>query len=178
MGRLAPASTKELHISVAETVLNKESGWRALAGTTDFGAIADPSSSDPSRRLAFDLFVDRVGSYVGSYYVSLRGHVDALVFAGGIGERSDRLRKAVVESCACLGFELDDAKNSDPAAAAGAPVVREIGGAGRAQKVLVCTTDEQFEMARGAADDPALWVEDGDDTPGLTLLRVKSGDAH
>ncbi|ROW11392.1 hypothetical protein VMCG_01089 [Cytospora schulzeri] len=196
VGRLAPASTKELHISVAETVLNKESGWKALTGTTDFGAIADPSSSSssstdhPSHQLAFDLFVDRVCAYVGSYYVSLRGRVDALVFAGGIGERSDRLRKAVVESCACLGFEIDDARNSAVARGGGdddddddGHVVREIGSSsrrdnGQVHKVLVCTTDEQFEMARGAAEDPALWMEDGDDTPDLTLLRVKSGDFH
>ncbi|KUI54122.1 putative acetate kinase [Cytospora mali] len=183
VGRLSPASTKELHISVAETVLNKESGWKALTGTTNFGVIADPASADPSHQLAFDLFVDRVCSYVGSYYVSLRGQVDALVFAGGIGERSDRLRKTVVESCACLGFAIDDARNSAPGDV-GDGVVRDISSSSssstRGHRVLVCTTDEQFEMARGAAEDPALWVEDGDDTPDLTLLRVKShgGDAH
>lgn len=175
---------------MAETVLNKESGWKALAGTADFGAVAAGGPpAGPARRLAFDLVADRVSAYVGSYYVSLRGEVDALVFAGGIGEGSGRLRRAVVESCACLGFEVDGARNS-AAAGEGAAVVREIGGGGggggssrsvggRGHKVLVCKTDEQFEMARGAAEDPALWVEDGDDgTPELTLLRVKSRDAH
>ena len=178
VGKLSPASTKELHISVAETILNKEAGWKALTGTTNFGVIADPASTDPMHQLAFDLFVNRVCSYVGSYYVSLRGQVDALVFAGGIGERSERLRRAVVDNCACLGFEVDDAKNSAAAADGAGAVVREIGSSrkdGQVHKVLVCTTDEQFEMARGAAEDPALWVEDGDDTPDLTLLRVKSG---
>ena len=181
MGKLSPASTKDLHISVAETILNKESGWKALTGTTNFGEIADPTSFDPSHQLAFDLFVDRVSAYVGSYYVSLRGEVDALVFAGGIGERSDRLRRTVVENCACLGFSIDEAKNSAGAGTGDDGVVREIGSserAGRTLKVLVCTTDEQFEMARAAAEDPALWVEDGDDTPDLTLLRVMSGEAH
>lgn len=182
VGKLSPASTRELHISVAEAILNKESGWRALTGTTNFGVIADPSSADPRHQLAFDLFVDRVCAYVGSYYVSLRGQVDALVFAGGIGERSDRLRRAVVENCACLGFEIDDVRNSSGGGGGGDEVVREIGSStgrdGRAHKVLVCSTDEQFEMARGAAEDPALWAEDGDDTPDLTLLRVKSGEAH
>lgn len=182
VGKLSPASTKELHISVAETILNKEAGWKALTGTTNFGVIADPASKDPMHHLAFDLFVNRVCSYVGSYYVSLRGQVDALVFAGGIGERSGRLRRAVVDNCACLGFEVDDGKNSAVGGGGAGDddgaVVREIGSSskdGQVHKVLVCTTDEQFEMARGAAEDPALWVEDGDDTPDLTLLRVKSG---
>ncbi|ROW16249.1 hypothetical protein VPNG_01836 [Cytospora leucostoma] len=177
VGKLSPASTKELHISRAETILNKESGWKALTGTTNFGAIADESSDDPSHKLAFDLFADRISAYVGSYYVSLRGQVDALVFAGGIGEKSDRLRRTVVENCACLGFEIDDDKNS---AKGDDAVVREVGSSttrrdGKVQKVLVCATDEQFEMARGAADDPALWTDDdGDETPELTLLRVRS----
>src|SRR4051794_25655985 len=79
-GKLAPASTKELHITTAEQILNKESGWKALTGTTDFGKIS--SSDDEKCRLAFDIFVDRILGYVGSYYVTLGGNVDALVFAG------------------------------------------------------------------------------------------------
>lgn len=148
MGKLSPASTRELHISRAETILNKESGWRALTGTADFGAIADESSSGdpPSHRLAFDLLADRVSACVGAYYVSLRGRVDALVFAGGIGEKSARLRRAVVESCACLGFEVDEAKNAAVGTGGGDAVVREVGSSssstgnsrgGRVQKVLV-----------------------------------------
>lgn len=172
MGKLSPASTKDLHISVAETILNKESGWKALTGTTDFGTIA----SDPRHKLAFDLFVDRVCGFVGAYYVALAGQVDALVFAGGIGEKSDRLRTAVVAQCACLGFELDRAENERRDA--GDAVVREVGAGsppragGRAHRVLVVRTDEQFEMARAAARDPALWEDDKGDVPELSLLQV------
>ncbi|KAA8567060.1 hypothetical protein EYC84_010137 [Monilinia fructicola] len=110
VGKLSPSSTDSLHISRAEEILNKESGWKSLTGTTNFGTIA--SSSDPKMRLAFDIFVDRILSYVGHYYVSLRGNVDALVFAGGIGEKSDVLRKRVVDEVRCLGFEIDAEKNA------------------------------------------------------------------
>lgn len=164
---------------MAEQILNKESGWKAMTGTTNFGTIA--ASSDPRHRLAFDLFVDRVCAFVGSYYVTLRGQVDALVFAGGIGERSGRLRAAVVEQCACLGFAIDDDRNdADADAADPAAVVWEVGRPverdGRTHRVLVVRTDEQLEMAHAAAEDPALWVDDIDDeVPDLTLLRVKSG---
>ena len=134
------------------------------------------ASDDPAHRLAFDLFVDRVCGFVGSYFVTLRGRVDALVFAGGIGEHSDRLRAAVVDQCACLGFAVDPEANARKLV----DVVQDIGSpaGGPDRRVLVCQTDEQFEMARAAAEDPALWVEDGDDTPDLTLLRVMSGEAH
>ncbi|KAH6659900.1 acetate kinase [Truncatella angustata] len=151
VGKLSPSSTKELHISRAEEILNKESGWKALTGTTNFGVIA--GSDDPKCKLAFDLFVDRVLGYVGSYYVSLGGKVDALVFAGGIGEKSDKLRQRVVEQAGCLGFEIDDALNGNPIQ----DVVQDVGKESAKHRTLVCLTDEQFEMARGCAQDPELW---------------------
>ncbi|CAK7203953.1 hypothetical protein SEUCBS139899_006703 [Sporothrix eucalyptigena] len=158
VGRLSPASTSDLHISRAEEILNKEAGWKAMTGTTNFGAIAAAGDDKPGHQLAFDLFIDRVCGFVGSYYVTLRGQVDAIVFAGGIGERSDRLRKAVVEQCACLGFAIDDAANKDAAKAKG--VVTDLTGktGGKNQhRVLVCRTDEQLEMAREGSADEKLW---------------------
>jgi len=174
VGKLSPASTKELHISRAEEILNKESGWKALTGTTNFGTITaalDSSSKSNSKlseeevanmRLTFNLFVDRICGFIGSYYVSLQGQVDALVFAGGIGEKSDRLRQAVVEQVSCLGFgpvdkdanvtrvkeELDD----DHAVIEIASTSKKGG-----HRVLVCKTDEQFEMARACAEDGEFW---------------------
>ncbi len=99
-------------------------------------------------------------AFVGSYYVSLHGRVDALVFAGGIGERSALLRRAVVDQCACLGFALDPAANDvagSPDDASDGPVT-DISAATAAHRVLVCRTDEQFEMARWCADDAELWA--------------------
>ncbi|KAK3394554.1 Acetokinase family-domain-containing protein [Podospora didyma] len=151
VGKLSPSSTKDLHISRAEEILNKESGWKALTGTTNFGLIA--SSAEPEMQLAFDLVVDRISAFVGSYYVSLGGKVDALVFAGGIGERSDRLRKAVVEQVSCLGFAIDEAANGKKIE----NVVQDVGKAGAKHRVLVCLTDEQFEMARGCSENRELW---------------------
>ncbi|KAF3017383.1 hypothetical protein E8E14_000435 [Neopestalotiopsis sp. 37M] len=154
VGKLSPSSTKELHISRAEEILNKESGWRALTGTTDFGSIVSKSKDEPRCKLALDLFVDRVCGYVGSYYVSLRGQVDALIFAGGIGEKSDVLRQCAVDQVSCLGFALDEDRN---ARAPGEDVVQDIGSKSAKHRTLVCQTDEQFEMARSCAADEELW---------------------
>ncbi|MCJ1244505.1 hypothetical protein MMC30_001703 [Trapelia coarctata] len=143
-GRPSPSSTKEMHISTAEEILNKKSGWKALTGTTDFGRIS--SSSSPECKLAFDIFIDRILGFVGSYYVKLQGQVDALVFAGGIGEKGASLRSAIVAKCKCLGFEIDEERNGRKVEDVVADIGRE--GTGR---VLVCRTDEQFEMARGCA---------------------------
>ncbi|EHK40607.1 uncharacterized protein TrAtP1_003923 [Trichoderma atroviride] len=154
VGKLSPASTEKLHISTAEEILNKQSGWKSLTGTTNFGTIA--ASDEPQHRLAFDLFVDRVCGFIGSYYVSLGGRVDALVFAGGIGERSSRLRDAVVGQASCLGFAIDEVFNN--AEDGGSAAVRDISSKDSQHRVLVCQTDEQFEMARACTDMEALWT--------------------
>jgi acetate kinase len=104
-------------------------------------------------KLAFDIFVDRILGYVGSYYVSLNGKVDALVFAGGIGEKSDLLRQRVTDEASCLGFEIDGELNGKKIE----DVVQEVGKKGAKHKTLVCVTNEQFEMARYVAVDEKLF---------------------
>ena len=110
---LVRSSTKELHISVAEEILNKQAGWKSMVGTTDFGKIVNGMhEGDQKMKLIFDLFVDRTVGYIGNYFVKLGGNVDALTFSGGIGEKSEDLRKAVIDKVACLGFQLDNAAGS------------------------------------------------------------------
>ncbi|KAF7951775.1 hypothetical protein EAE96_007073 [Botrytis aclada] len=155
VGKLSPHSTSSLHISRAEEILNKESGWKSLTGTTDFGTITSSASSDPTMKLAFDIFVDRILSYIGHYYISLQGNVDALVFAGGIGEKSEGLRRRVGEEIRCLGFEIDGERNAKEIEG----TVQEIGKEGAKHRILVCKTDEQFEMARHCVVDEGLFGE-------------------
>ena len=158
-GRPSPSSTKEMHISAAEEILNKKSGWKALTGTTDFGVIS--GSEDPKCKLAFDIFVDRICGFVGSYYVKLEGQVDALVFAGGIGEKGSRLRAAVVRKCRCLGFEIDGRKNENEKGD-GEDEVMSIGVEAARHQVLVVQTDEEYQMASECLEDPELFnTEDG-----------------
>lgn len=108
-----------------------------MTGTSDFSKIA--GSDDPACKLTYDLFVDRILSFVGSYYVKLGGHVDALVFAGGIGEKSSLLRDSIIKQCECLGFELDQKKNDDPEDTS----VFDIGSSNAKHRTLICQTDEQ-----------------------------------
>jgi len=76
-----------------------------------------------------------------------------LVFAGGIGEKGVELRKRVVEEVKCLGFEIDGEKNGQEVK----DVVVDVGKKGQKHGVLVCQTDEQFEMARSCAVDEKLF---------------------
>ena len=149
------AHAADVHVTAAEDILNRRAGWAALTGTTDFGAVVRRMKEVEARRvagepveedeekwgLAFEVFLDRILGYLGGYYVKLGGKVDALVFAGGIGERSVELREAVVARTAFLGFALDDEANgkvdNDKS------VVVDIGKSHDGHRVLVCRTDEQ-----------------------------------
>ncbi|KAF7327424.1 putative acetate kinase [Mycena kentingensis (nom. inval.)] len=135
-----------LHVTQAEHILNSQAGWKALAGTTDFGAIVSRKDEDGAAQLAFELFADRVLNFVGAYFLKLGGQVDALVFSGGIGERSAALRAVVGKRVECLGFAgVDGERNETVEEKEG--VVVDVGGDG-SKRVLVCRTDEQLEMAQ------------------------------
>jgi acetate kinase len=152
-GKPSRSSSGDMHITQAEEILNKESGWKSLTGTTDFGKI---SASDRKEDvLAFNIFVDRIVNFVAPYFTKLDGKVDALVFAGGIGEKGDKLRKAVVEGVKCLGFEIDGGKNGGKME----DVVTNISKGSARYQTLVVQTDEQLEMARGVLVDYDRFVE-------------------
>ncbi|KAF2100930.1 acetate kinase [Rhizodiscina lignyota] len=151
-GRLSHNAAKGMRLTEAEEILNKESGWKALTGTTDFGQISTKAAQgDEMCKLAFDIFVDRILNFVAGYYVKLGGKVDAMVFAGGIGEKGAELRDAVIAHFECLGFGLDGEKNVH--AAEKEDVVVDISDKEARHKVLVCRTDEQLQMARGVVRD-------------------------
>jgi len=115
-----------------------------LTGIHDFQELSE--SGDPKCQLAFDCFVDRIVGYVGSYFVKLDGKIDALVFSGGIGENSPKLRLKVVEVCRSLGFRIDSHKNEK--CATKVEMVIDVGHERSERKVLVCDTDEEVSFVR------------------------------
>lgn len=126
----------------AEDILNKQSGWKALTGTTDFSQIAVENPPSKAHKLAFDIFVDRIQGYIGNYYVKLNGELDGVVFAGGIGEKSALLRRTLVDKCQCLGLAIDDVANDK--GPGDEETVKDISkGSGKGPRVLVCQTNEQ-----------------------------------
>ncbi|OJA16410.1 hypothetical protein AZE42_05498 [Rhizopogon vesiculosus] len=161
-----PGLSREVRVTEAEDILNFKSGWKALTGTTDFkevtekadlSTLADPMSraTDPNT-LAFRILLDRILHYAGAYYLVLRGDVDAIVFAGGVGERSVELRHAIGEAVACLGFAaIDKTKNSQIKDDDG--IIVDIGKGDKGKRMLVCHTNEQLEMARECSLAAEFW---------------------
>lgn len=101
-----------------DTALNKESGLLGMCGANDMREVwrlAD--AGDEDARLALDVYGYRVRAYVGAYYAAL-GHVDAIVFTGGVGENSARVRALATTGLTRLGIEVDPARNAAESAEA------------------------------------------------------------
>jgi acetate kinase len=118
-GDLDPAildfiSTKEgLSLNDVDTVLNKQSGLLGVSGlTADMRELLDEEDANDDRRarLAIDLFCYRVRKYIGSYIAAMNG-VDAVIFAGGIGENSPAVRERICTGMDWLGIQLDGERN-------------------------------------------------------------------
>jgi acetate kinase len=123
-----------------ERLLNFGSGLLALAGTHDMKELL--SRSDSAARFAVELFCYRVRKYVGAYLAVLEG-AEAVVFTGGIGERSPEVRRRITEPLAWAGLRLDSGRNRR-----GEELI-SADGSGLA--VYAIPTDEERIIAREAA---------------------------
>ncbi len=126
-----------------DTMLNKKSGIYGLSGVTDFRDLTELiEKGDEDAKLAFDVYVHRLISYIGSYMAVL-GTVDALTFTAGVGENSPQVRAAVLERLEPLGFWMDAKANAVRSREA-----RIISREGSPVTVLVVPTNEELAMAR------------------------------
>ncbi len=109
-------------------VLEQESGLLGLCGTSDMREVlARRAAGDHAAGLAFDVFVHRLVSSVGSMVAALGG-LDVLVFTGGVGEHAAAVRAAVADRLGWLGVEL---AGSDEVPAGGGNERSTVAGAGR-----------------------------------------------
>jgi len=94
-------------------MINKESGLFGISQiSSDHRQIEDLSiAGDKKAKLANDILTTRIVSIVGSYIAEMNG-VDAIVFTGGIGEKSAYLRELVLESFSYLGLKIDKDANT------------------------------------------------------------------
>ena len=93
--------------------LNKQSGILGIFGkSSDCRDMENGvAEGDERAKLAEEMFIYRIKSYVGAYAAAMGG-VDAICFAGGIGENAAGIRAGVIEGLEFLGAKLDKAVNS------------------------------------------------------------------
>jgi acetate kinase len=93
--------------------LANRSGLLGLSGYNDLRDIEnDASNGGPVSQQAIDVFVAAVRHYLGAYLLLLNG-ADAIVFTGGIGENSSRMRQAICTDLDWFGIYLDGLKNEN-----------------------------------------------------------------
>ena len=123
-------------------VLSKESGLLGLSGVSnDLRLVLQAmDEGNVQAKLAVDTLVDNIVGYIGMYAAYLGG-LDALVFTGGIGLHSDRIRKLVCERLGYLNLVLDEEKNA-------AANTERISTVGSSVAVYRIKTDEEIVVAR------------------------------
>jgi len=95
-------------VETLEHALNEQSGLFGVSGVSaDLRQVQAAADAGHERAtLAIEIFVRRIVGCIGAM-VAVLGGLDALVFTGGIGEHSARVRKAVCEAFEYLGVRLD-----------------------------------------------------------------------
>jgi acetate kinase len=93
--------------------LNKKSGILGIFGKSSDCRDMETGveSGDERAKLAEDMFIYKIKTYIGSYAAAMGG-VDAICFAGGIGENAAGIREGIIEGLDFLGAKIDKATNS------------------------------------------------------------------
>jgi acetate kinase len=128
-------------------VLANKSGLAGLSGAgSDLRDIETAAAAGDQRaELALDVFIASVRHYLGAYLVELGG-ADVIVFTGGIGENSLRIRSGVCRDLEWFGITLDPARNQ------AGPCERRVSADGSRTEVWTVPTNEELVVARQARD--------------------------
>jgi acetate kinase len=131
-----------------DTLLNTRSDLLGLSElSNDCRELeAAASSGHAGAQAALEVFVHRLARHIGGLAMSLP-RLDAVVFSGGIGENSARIRSMTVRRLRPLGLALDEDAN-----------LRMVGGTagiistGERPVAAVVNTNEEWMIARDTAE--------------------------
>lgn len=140
------ASKEGLSMQETETMLNTQSGLLGISGLTDdMRELLEEARENHDRRakLAIEIFCYRAKKYIGAY-LAAADKVDAVVFAGGIGENSPEIRRKICEGLEWFGLELDENLNEGTVGGMEGPINKE----GSRLAAYVIPTDEELLIAR------------------------------
>jgi len=133
---------RKLDAEQMDRMLDRDSGLKGISGVSvDMREILAAMQRGHERaKLAFDVYVHRLRSSIGSMAAVLGG-VDALVFTAGVGENSADVRVAACSTLGFLGIQLDQELNAHPSLDA------DISGSGSRVRVLVIRAQEDWSIA-------------------------------
>jgi len=147
VGDIDPAIVLQLArthgVDEAEHLLNKKSGLLGLSGVSHDmrDVIAAADGGNGAAAVAVDVFTRRARKAVGALACAMGG-LDALVFTGGIGENSARVRAGICDGLRVVGALLHERKNS-----ASSTAERDLSTMDSRARILVIPTDEERAIA-------------------------------
>jgi acetate kinase len=127
----------KMPVADLEHLLYEQSGLKGLSGVSS-DMLALEASDAPRAREAINYFAHRIRMEIGALASALQG-LDALVFTGGIGEHSARVRAAVLGDMRWLGLTVDRKANAGSA--------QRISDPAAPTPVFVLATDEEAMIA-------------------------------
>lgn len=133
-----------LSIDELATGLEETAGLAGLSGipSGDMRAVLQAvDDGNGLARVALDVYLHRLRGEIAAMAAAMNG-LDALVFTGGVGEHSARVRAAAADGLQFLGVSLDPAQD-------GVTSDADISGTGSV-RVVVVTAREDLEIARQA----------------------------
>ena len=136
-------ATGKTLVQVLDDLANR-SGLLGLSGYNDLRDIETAAArGEEGARNALDVFTASVRRYLGAYLVLLGG-ADAIVFTGGIGENSARMREDVCADLDWFGIALDATANQKARGEAA------IHAPGSRVQIWIMPTNEELVVARQA----------------------------
>ena len=129
---------KKMDAQQISDLLYKESGLKGMSGLSQDMRELEASDS-PRAKEAIDYFVHRIRRELAGLAATVDG-VEGVVFTGGIGEHSARIRKAVLTGMEWMGLVLDDEANHANA--------QIISAKASPTAIFVIPTDEERMIAR------------------------------
>jgi acetate kinase len=139
---------EELPLKSIHDLINRHSGLLGLSGyAADMRELLqEVDNGDYRCKQAVDAFCYRVKQYIGNYMAVLNG-ADSIIFTGGIGENSSRIRKMILSDLSFAGVEIDLEANEN----AGFGKETKISTPNSKVDVWVIPTNEELVIAKDAA---------------------------
>ena len=133
------ARTEKMSAQQFNQMVNFKSGLLGISETSsDMRDLLKCETQDVRAAEAVALFCYQVKKWIGAFAAALGG-VDALVFAGGIGENAPTVRARICDGLGFLGIELEEKRNATNEGV--------ISANGARVAVRVIHTDEEGQIA-------------------------------
>jgi acetate kinase len=127
---------------VVDIYLNRKSGVFGFTGLTDMRDLMQKmDEGDEACRRAFESYCYKIRHYLSAYLGVLEYDVDAIVFAGGVGENDGRTRAKIASGFERIGLTLDSEKNLKTRGSAGETDLSAPGA--KIRTLMIPTNEEQ-----------------------------------